>query len=559
MEKLVEKERVGAEAKLFNFRPMFFSAIFLILGILFYYFRRFYDISAWWLIVFAPVVLVTMLFSRGKKNALQRGISLFVLAIFFALGALVFRAQLADFVDCPSYSGEVVVTGTVEDRRDLEGTFAVRLRSVTVNGEEAAGTLNAYLPPSFGKKTGIGDQLVLLGEIRVDTRLTNSYGFRESAIREKNRYVFYADDGSNVGKTKDWDLRIRARVEEVVYAGMDETPAGLTLALLTGDAWGIDEDLDENMRNGGISHIFAVSGLNVGALFAVCLFLFSRPPLWTTPKIFRFLLLVGILSLYSAICGFTASVVRAALMCIVAYAARLFGEGSDLLESLGISAILLLLWRPSEVFGVGFQLSYLACVGLALWTKPIEQVFDQGAKVIKKRFPRRYTAEELEALESGDTLPPTFWERLYFAIRTLVAASIAAQLATLPALLIHFDYVSGWALLLNLFFVPFTDGIFTLLLALVALACVLPIAVSKVLLYFPSLAWSAAILIFDVADFSTFALSGVKITFGICVCYYWGLTFLSDKWNLTKKRRRGLAIFLFSVGAIALHLLAVSS
>ncbi len=533
--------------KLFNFRPCLFAAIFLILGIVFAYYRLTEEISYAWLLLLLPVVGITLLFSQNKKNFMQRTLALSLLFFFFGIGNASFRLQIDAYQDCPLLEGEYTLAGTVESSKEYSGYTKLVLRDVSISETEAEGRVNAYLPTSFAKNYAVGDKILLTGEVERTTALFNDYGFRDSEISKKIRYTVYAEEATKVGESDSLVLHIRARMEEIVFTGMDELPASLTLALLTGDASDMDEGVMENMRYGGISHIFAVSGLNVGALFGFCLLLFSKTPMRRAPKWLRFLSVVGILIFYSAICSFTASVVRAAIMCAVGYLAKLLEIGRDMLDALGVAAILILMLFPSELFGVGFQLSFLACIGLFLLTKPIGQVFDECKKSFQKRFPRKYSEKELVVLANGDTLPLSVGEEVYRGVSGLLSASIAAQLATAPVLLLRFGYLSGWSLLLNFVFVPFTDGIFTVLLVAIAVCCLLPTAFSAVLLYVPSVVWTAAMLVFEVVDFSTFSLTDVPLTLGSCVCYYGGILFLSDKFNLSKFARACLSLILFGV------------
>ncbi len=552
--KIVAKEGMESKDKLFNFRPALFAAIFLIFGILFAYFYLLRGVSTAWLWLFLPVGILPLCFCRSLEEIFQRITALLLLISCFALGFIGFRSQVYGYQDCVLLSGEVIVCATVENKTEGEESALLLLSELSVDGKAVKGRLNAYLPRPFADETRIADRVVLRGELGTDNEVFAEYGFKSGDIFKDRYYTLSADELAVVGRSGNLFLCLRARMEKVLYAGMDETPAALTLALLTGDTSGIDAGLWANMRYGGISHIFAVSGLNVGALFLFCLFLFHKTPLRRTPKAVRFFLLVGLLFFYAGVCGFTASVVRAAIMCAVGYFYRLLGTGSDLLSGMGVAAFGILFFFPTQLFDVGFQLSFLACLGLVLLTKPIGQVFDEGYQALRRRFPKRYTEEEREILANGDTLPVGIGESLRKSVVTLLSASLAAQIMTLPALLIHFGYVSGWSLLLNFIFVPFTDGIFTILLVLTGIACLLPTAFSGVLLYLPSVVWSAATLVFEVADFSSFALSGVKISAAICLSYYGGLSFLSDKWNVTRRMKIFLALLLLGscfVGVIA--------
>ncbi len=547
---------LGTGSKLFNFRPALFAAFFLVFGITFGYYRILYQASYLWLLLPAFFLLLPLAFSESGQGFLLRLGTACLLAACFCVGTARFRSQLFAYQDFAPFHGERVVLGVIESKKENGESVKLLLKEVIIEEERVEGKLVAYLPVYKAEKAAVGDKVLLRGNVTADVTPVGEYGFKEYEITQNIAYRLTTDEeGIKVGESNDFFLLTRARVEEVVYRSMDETPAALTLALLTGDVSGVDGELMENMRLGGISHIFAVSGLNVGALYGCLLFLFSKTALRRIPSAIRFLLLVVVLVFYSGVCGYSSSVVRAAITCAVFYFAKLFGIGSDPLNSLGFAAILILLISPTELFGVGFQLSFLACLGLFLLMKPTTHVFDEIGKVYVKLFPRRYTLEQEKLLKAGDSLPPTIGALTWRGVVTLLSASISAQIATAPALLIRFDRLSGWSLLLNFFFVPVTDGLFTLLLPLVGIACVLPTAFGVGLLHIPSLLWSAAILVFDWADFSAFGLSGLQFSLPLCVCYYGGVLFLTDKLNIPARLRKGLAIAFWGAFAIGACLL----
>ncbi len=524
------ENKVENTDRLYNVRPVLFSAIFLCLGIVFAYYRVVYAISFWWLAGGIPAGLLFFLFSENGRELCRRCLLAVAFCLFFTVGYCLLFLQVAAYVDCERYSGEVTVIGRVESRAESESSVKLLLGDLYVDGRKTDGTLVAYFPLS--EKAQLADIVVAQGEIKTNVELLQAGALRCRAIFEGRRYRLYADErAAVVGRSNDVFLNIRARMTEVVYASMEEDAAALTMALLTGDCSDVDEDLMNNMRYGGISHLFAVSGLNIGALFAFCLLLFSKTPLKRANKPLRLLILLGVLWLYVGVCGFNSSVVRAAVACSVGYAASLLGTRADSLNALGFAAIAILAFAPSELFGVGFQLSFAACAGLLLLSKRIGQVFDEICFFFKK------PSEEREK--------PSFGERVRQGFGSVLSASLAAQIATVPLLLFHFGFLSGWSILLNLVFVPVIDGIFTLLLVVVLLACCLPLAFGKVLLFLPSVTWSAITLVFEVADFSNFQIEVNGLPISAALCFYVGLTFLSDKWNVPKGIKRGLAVLFF--------------
>ena len=548
----MEEKENGLTDKLFNFRPVFFTAVALCLGIVFSYFHIYYGVSLWWLLLLLPIVGTPFLFCLCKKDFINRGIALSVLLLFFGFGVLSFSSQIRDFTDCPNVNGEYYVTGTVTGKVDYGYNTRLVLEDVYVDGVCLKSTLNAYLPTSFHKEVVLGDEVLLFGKLQTDTDFFNDYGFRANAIGDKQRYTMSASTLTVTGRTNNLFLLARCRLQNVVFAGMDQTPAAVTMAVLTGDTSAIDADLLENVRYGGIAHIFAVSGLHVGALFAFCLLLIHKTKLRKAPKIAQFVLLATILLLYAGVCGFSASITRAVVLCLVGYAAKLIGSSIDFLEIIGFAAIVILLGRPSSLFEVGFQLSFAACLGIAFFGKWIGQVCDECGKCLRKIFPRKLSESQKKMLEEGDTLPLSIEGRVARSIASVFSVSLAAQIATTPILLGAFGYISGWALALNILFVPLISAAFGFLLLFVAIACVLPISWSVFLLYLPNLLWTAALLLFETVDLSTFILRVKTVPMSATIAYFLGCTFLSDKWNLTKKYRKWIALACFTCFALAL-------
>ncbi len=554
--------------RLFNFRPVFFTAASLCAGVVFSYLRITKGISAWWLLLllglFAPLVFC------GKARFYKSAIIACTFIFAFLLGANAFSAQVRNYTDCTHYNGTYFVAGRITEK--AVGTHSARLQltDISVNKKAEKGKLIAYLPSSFCENLEISDEVLLHGKLRTEVSLFDEYGFRASAIRDGIKFRLTDVDACAVTGEK-WDLfaAIRNRAEKVLYRGMDVDPASVTLAVLTGNTAGIEDGLLENMRYGGIAHVFAVSGLHVGALFAFCMYLVTKTPLKGMPKPARFVLVGCLLVFYGGICGFSASVLRAVTLCLVGYAAKLIGTAVDRLEVLGVAAILVLLISPVELLGVGFQLSFLACLGIFLWRQPIEKWINalcEGCSVhiSKRRLKQsRENQAELPKIAQGSLkkkeevgkVSAVLLERGRKGFISLLSVSLAAQIGTFPVLLSSFGYVSVWSIFLNLVFIPFISATFSLLLLFAAVGCVLPLSVAPILLYLPNAVFSAALLLFEAFDFSNFVIRNVRLATSAFVCYYGGMSFVTDKWNLTTGQKQACwSIFIIALTAILLVL-----
>ena len=515
--------------KLFWFRPVFFTALFLCLGISFAYLRRFSGISPLWLLLTLPLIGVVSLRQPDGVGILKRLLAVLLCLISFLFGYLSFWKQLDDFAGCDNFQTETIVQGTLIQRNDYGELSVFRFSNLYIDGNKTEGELTSYLPTTSVVNYKIGDKVILHGKVYTDVEFFDEYGFKTEEIKRKSCYYIRDAELVKVGKSNNLFFAVQNKVKEVLCKGMGKDAAAVTMGILLGDTEGIEQDLYDNVRFGGIAHIFAVSGLHVGALFAFCLFLIRKTN-GRIPKLLRFVLLSLILIFYAGVCGFSASVVRAIVICLTFYASSLLRLHADFLERLGFSAAIILILNPVALFEVGFQLSFLACFGIAFLAAPL------------KRGINRLLDFRKEINRDKDDQPLSVAARIRLGIVSAFSVSLAAQLFTAPVLLYKFSYLSGAGLLLNVLFVPLISAVFSVLLLLTAIACICPIGWSIAILYIPNVVLHALLLLFEVIDFSKFAIQSIAFTSGGIVCYYAGLVFCSDKCNLSAKRRYAVSL-----------------
>ncbi len=170
----------------------------------------------------------------------------------------------------------------------------------------------------------------------------------------------------------------------------------------------------------GIMHLFAISGLHIGLLFALIYgvlirFLGNKNETWVI------VLSLLCISIYGAFIQFPTSVSRALLMLAMYYGFRLLHRPSLSFHSLAWAAIILLMINPYELFQLGFQLSF-AAVFFIFWLYP------DFKNVLYK------------------------WRR---GLRETVAITMAAQLGTTPLSILYFHQASLGGILLNILILPF--------------------------------------------------------------------------------------------------------
>jgi competence protein ComEC len=210
---------------------------------------------------------------------------------------------------------------------------------------------------------------------------------------------------------------------------------GLAEALLIGYKHDLDKDLVQAYSRTGVVHIIAISGLHLGLVYALLLWLTRGLKRRT---LLRLLLVLGGLWAFAGTAGAGPSVLRAALMFSCLALASLAKRRSRPANALVLSALILLCIQPYWLWDIGFQLSYAAVASILLFQQPLYRSL---------RFPNKPLA----------------------AVWQLASVTLAAQLLTLPLTVYHFHQLPLLFLGGNLLAVPLSS----LLLFLLVLLCVL--------------------------------------------------------------------------------------
>lgn len=149
-----------------------------------------------------------------------------------------------------------------------------------------------------------------------------------------------------------------------------------TAAALEALCFNIDSALDaetvDQLQRSGTIHIISASGLHV-VIFSVALALaFSTLPI---PRWAQLALLTAVLIIYAGATGLRPPVIRSVIVAVAGSAAFLFRKEPDLLSALGLAASAQLLWEPSAVYDIGFQLTFIIIIAFVFyresWTMPL--------------------------------------------------------------------------------------------------------------------------------------------------------------------------------------------
>ena len=267
----------------------------------------------------------------------------------------------------------------------------------------------------------------------------------------------------------------------------------VALALLYGYDDEISKELSQHYAITGTLHVLAVSGMHVGLVFLFLEFILVFLDKNQLLKILKAMIILSSIWFYSLLCGFSPSILRAAVMISFFVISKLLQRVYNPVNTLSASAFLMLMVQPELVFDAGFQLSYFAVLGLSLFYQPIYLWFE----------PKSWLSDQV-------------WK--------LIAASIAAQITTFPLSLLYFHQFPILFLVSNLLIIPLSTFAIYFGIALLAFSafpwlCKILIVCLKFII---GLSNSLAKLI---ASIPFCAISGIYINTWIC-CLLFTLVFV---------------------------------
>lgn len=218
---------------------------------------------------------------------------------------------------------------------------------------------------------------------------------------------------------------------------LPEPHAGLLSGILFGTKVAISPDLKELLTASGTLHIIALSGMNITILASFVDLTFLR---FVSRKIAS-LLTCGIIIGYILFVGISPSVVRAGLMGILALLSTSLGKQRWSLFGLGFSVALMLLFVPSWIFDIGFQLSSLATLGIILFGKKQSKA-PQNKEISPYLVQIKYWIQIVLTRYSVLSYLQQIGLFIWHCIEDDLQITLAAQVFTIPIIFFTFHRIS---------------------------------------------------------------------------------------------------------------------
>jgi competence protein ComEC len=303
-----------------------------------------------------------------------------------------------------------------------------------------------------------GDKILISKKLQAIKNSGNPGAFnyqRYAAFQQTFHNVFLKDKDwkllkeKSVNAFKQLIFSSRQKVVDIlqqnINTGKDEL--GIAEALLIGYTNDLDKDIIQAYSNTGVVHIIAISGMHLGLIYGLLFWLFPKLPFIKRAKWLQAVLILTFLWLFSLLTGGAASVIRSAVMFTFITGGKFFFKQSSIYNSLAASAFVMLCYNPYYLWDVGFQLSYLAVIGIIIFQRPIYNCL----YIKNKWIDIVWQAVSLTTAAQILTFPICIYYFHQFPVLFLVANLIAVPLSTVILYTEIFLVVFSWVPYVSVF------------------------------------------------------------------------------------------------------------
>ncbi len=434
---------------MFKKSPALFLLIFIVVGILIADSFRI-AISYFFISLILFVVASLFCYKSHRENLLVICIGLGLLSfVGLRFASLYYETgsnHISNFIDGKS---TYIIYGKISDWPELK----LERTELTVDVDSLEGSQINYVRGKVLLKINMpttafqrGDNLVFKGRIYAveGERFSKEFNYnRFLRYKEINGVVFQTTplhilhDKANRYSVIPFIDKLREAIKESFKRNLSPVSAALASGFLIGETRDIPPELYKRFKDSGTLHLLAVSGSNV-ILVLTFFSILINPFLLTKKK--RSLILMAVVVIFSLLSYGDPSVVRAGIMAGLVLLAGVVERRYELKNIIAVAAFMILIYEPSQLFDLGFQLSFVIAWGLIVVVPKLNLLF------------KKYNLKK--------------WFK-YLLFPFLV--SLTAQLFSIGLIGLYFKQIPLLSPIANLFIVPLVSvaviGVLVLLVA----------------------------------------------------------------------------------------------
>lgn len=392
---------------------------------------------------FSALLLIAALSLRHKLPLLKYAL----FAAFFVAAGYSIASYRVLSLATPTLAQELRptnITGTVENVHMYEdGKIRLTLRDTMIRGTEPLNLVNVRIN-KYDDMPYKGDKVKLRAGLMPPPgpSMPGDYDYARQVWFQGLSAVGYAVTALEITEKNEGIsasfAQMRQRMAERIKVQIPGEAGTLAAALITGIRGGMPESLAEAMRNAGLAHLLAISGLHMGLLCGVVFFmarfglslsstLALNYPIKKWAAVIASLAGLG----YLFISGASIPTIRAFIMVMIVFLGVLTDRKAISLRLVAIAATYILVTTPEALVGVSFQMSFAAVIALVI-------VFERFGNDFMNKF-------------RGDA---GFRQKITYFIVGSLFTSLVSEVAIAPFALYHFNKVVLFGLLANLIAMP---------------------------------------------------------------------------------------------------------
>ncbi|MFH1310715.1 MAG: DNA internalization-related competence protein ComEC/Rec2 [Candidatus Omnitrophota bacterium] len=395
------------------------------------------------------ILLSVLLIKRNRLFYMSVCLFFLVFGIFNYLRFFPKPNDIGKFMSAKSV--RVVVYGKVCDNPENRAgphkkhfVFSVEARKILINGQEILVSGKIYVKNfKTNDRVYLGENIVLSGKLMGITPNKNEYGFnyqkyltqkglravmfvseRDMCIKVKSKKTFFRD-------VRRYLHKIRLKGEEFVTKYCSKNTIAVITAIVLGTRSDLNPAITDIFVKTGTMHILAISGLHL-AIFSLVIMWFLN--IIRFPKLAKLALTIIVLALFTLLTGPKVSCSRAFFMMSFVLMNSLIHREPDVLTSLMLSAFIILLFNPGEIFNLGFILSYISVFAIVFLTPLFNKFFNTGKNMLY-----------------GNT---GYLERIKRYSVKSISATVAVWIAIMPIIAFNFQIVTPSVVVANIVAIP---------------------------------------------------------------------------------------------------------
>jgi len=400
----------------------------------------------------AGLTILLLSFIRMNYRFFLWGL-LFLLFLFGILNTRVSLYQKPVKNDIALYTGqEIVMEGLVSKSPETSTSkTTLVIEKVKIILKKGAITTNGRVLLMVKNNHSIfeyGDYIKAKTRLRTPHNFNNPGGFDYEryllsrgiralgSIGQPSKIVVLRKNRGAYLKTKLEKYRLQLR--RSILETSPSLEGSILQALILGEKRGIPEHIREKFNRAGISHILAISGLHIGIIATLFFFLAAhlmksseylllRFNIRKTSALFVVIPIVG----YAFISGLGISTIRATIMILSFLAALFLGRERNPLNTLAFAALIILIFSPSSLFDISFQLSFTAVTAILVITPALSGLISRN--------------------NEG---PPSSFKKILSSFFLFLTVSISAIAGTAPLIAFYFNRISTVTLISNILIIP---------------------------------------------------------------------------------------------------------